>query len=461
MGKHLDRADILLDLDKYDLAEKELRQEIAENPDSDLAYGSLARCLINQRKLGTETVETIEYALSLNAENDWLHYLFAVYWHMKGEFNQAQQAIGVAIELDPNSPLYFDTLARILFDRGNDNFKTHSRRVLVIIFIFSRGVLWPISWGISATFKSYWLRSYLQPVFTPLEKSLSFNPEYLSALNLQTQLLIQTNRFHRALVSSLNALQIDPSDHIAHKLHAQILLRLGKYTAARDHFQSALRIDPSSDESKTGLLEAIRSQFWIYPWISITNWRGLLVMTIAFCTNVAIGISTTLFHSEDIFLFFTYLVFIPAIGVSLTAKPIFNLFLQLNPKIKVLITSLIPIQNIIFGNYIAGFVIAIISSTCLFICLLIILGDGPILYTMGLTWIITMGLVISIATFLPVIDRQRLKSLPLIYPLVVGGLGLINIGVYLSTNQVGSLGKLFFWLVFLSPVFAIYSSRKY
>ena len=124
MGKHLDRAEILLDLDKYDLAETALRQEIAENPDSDLAYGSLARCLINQQKLGPATLETLEYALSLNAESDWLHYLFAVYWHMKGEFKQAQQAIGVAIELDPNSEIYFDTLARILFDQGDTDRKS-------------------------------------------------------------------------------------------------------------------------------------------------------------------------------------------------------------------------------------------------------------------------------------------------------------------------------------------------
>ena len=138
MGKHLDRANILLDLDKYDLAETALRQEIAENPDSDIAHGSLARCLINQRKLDSVTLETLEYALSLNAENDWLHYLFAVYWHMKGEFKQAQQAIGIAIELDPNCALYFDTLARSLFDRGNDNFKTHNWRILAILFVLDR-----------------------------------------------------------------------------------------------------------------------------------------------------------------------------------------------------------------------------------------------------------------------------------------------------------------------------------
>ena len=461
MGKHLDRADILLDLDKYDLAEQALHQEIAENPDSDLAYGSLARCLINQRKLGAETVETIEYALSLNAENDWLHYLFAVYWHMKGEFDQAQKAIGIAIELDPNSPLYFDTLARILFDRGNDNFKTHSWRVLAIIFVFSRGVLWPISWGISATFKNYWLRSYLQPVFTPLEKSLSLDPEYLSAINLQTQLLISTNRSDRALASSLNALQIDPSDHIAHKLHAQILLRLGKYTSAVDHFQSSLRIDPSSAESKAGLLEATRSQYWIYPWISITNWRGRLVLSTVLAITIAIWISTTWFKNEGIFVFFTYLIFVPFIFVSLAARPIFNLFLQLNPKNKLLMTGSISIRDTIFGNYIAGLIIAIISSTYLFSCLSIVLDNRQVLAIVSSMLAILAGIFISTVTLLPTIDRQSSRSLALIYQLVVGGLGLVNIAVYLSTNHVGTLYSLFFWLVFLSPIFAIYSSRKY
>jgi tetratricopeptide (TPR) repeat protein len=461
MGKHLDRAEILLDLDKYDLAEKELRQEIAENPDSDLAHGSLARCLINQRKLGAETLSIVEYALSLNSENDWLHYLLAVYWHMSCDFNRAQTAIGVSIELDPNSPLYFDTLARILFDRGNDNFKTHTRRVLIMLFVVSRGAALPIALGLLAICKSYWLRSYLQPVFTPLEKSLSLDPEYSSALNLQTQLLIQTNRYHRALASSLNALQIDPSDATAHRLHAQTQLKLGKYTVARDHFQSALRIDPSSNESKAGLLEAVRSKYWIYPWISITNWRGRLVLLLGLVITLAIGISTTWLNNNLIFAIFTYLIFIPAICISLAAKPIFNLFLQLNPKTKLLITSSISIQHTIFSNYIASLIVAIISSTYLFTCFLVILNNRSSQAIVSYILAIISGIFISAVTFLPVIDRQRLQSLPLIYPLVVGGLGLVSIGVYLSTNQVGSLGQVFFWLVFLSPLFAIYSSRKY
>jgi tetratricopeptide (TPR) repeat protein len=460
MGKHLDRAEILLELDKYDLAEQELRQEIAENPDSDLAHGSLGRCLINQRKLGTETLEIVEYALSLNPENDWLHYLLAVYWHMKGEFDRAQTAIGVSIELDPNVSLYFDTLARILFDRGNDRFKTHTRRALLIIFIASRGVLLPIAVGILAICKGYWIRSYLQPVFIPLEKSLSFDPEYLSAINLQTQLLIQTHRFHRALTSSLNALQADPSDDTAHKLHAQILLRVGKYSAARDHFQSSLRLDPSSAESKAGLLEATRSQFWIYPWVSITNWRGILVMMIAFTIAVAMGISTIWFKSENASVFFICLIFTPFVCVSLAAKPIFNLFLQLNPRNKLLIANSISVQQVIFGNYIASLIIATISLTYFFSGLSVVLNNELILVITIPILLMTAGIFISTVTFLPTITHQRSLSLSLIYQLVVRGLGVGSmIALYLGASQVGTLYSIFFWLVIFSPVVAIYTAK--
>ena len=462
MGKHLDRAEILLDLDKYDLAETALRQEIAENPDSDLAYGSLARCLINQRKLGSATLETLEYALSLNAESDWLHYLFAVYWHMKGEFKQAQQAIGVAIELDPNSEVYFDTLARILFDRGDDKFTTHNRRILAIILIISRGALWPIAFWISSGGKGYWLRSYLQPVFIPLAKSLALNPEYLSALNLQTQLLIATNRSDRALTSSLNALEVDPNHHTAHKLHAQVLLKLGKYSAAVDHFQSSLRVDPSSTESKVGLLEAVRSQYWVYPWVSITNWRGRLILTGVFLTAVAIGISMTWFNNEVIFTVFIYAVFLPAVAISFAAKSILNLYLQLNSKTKSLITNLISIRTAVIGNYIAGLTIAVLASSYTLIGLLILSDNRPVQAIIAVVIWVIAGVFVSTVTCLPAIDycQLRWRSTPVIYLLVICGLGLSNILTYLTNNHLKNLVLLFFLLVFLSPLLAIYSVKK-
>jgi tetratricopeptide (TPR) repeat protein len=382
-----------------------------------------------------------------------------VYWHMSGDFNRAQTAIGISIELDPNSAVYFDTLARILFDRGNDNFKTHSWRVLAIIFVFSRGILWPISWGISAIFKSYWLRSYLQPVFNPLEKSLALDPEYLSAINLQTQLLIQTNRWHRAFASSLNALQVDPNNGIAHKLHAQILLRQGKYTTAVDHFQSGLRIDPSVEDSKAGLLEATRSQYWIYPWISITNWRGRLMVSIVLILTIAIYALTVGFNKEGIFIF-TCLVSIPVVCLSFAAKSIFNLLLQFNPKTKLLITRSISIRNLVFSNYIASLSIALVGSIYLFTGLLILADYLSGKAIIGSIWAVIAGFWISIVTCLPVSNYRQLRSIPVIYQLIICGLGLIDILTHLSRNDLETLDRLFFWLVYLSPLLAIIYDAK-
>jgi tetratricopeptide (TPR) repeat protein len=186
MGKHLDRAQILLEQNRYDLAEQELRQEIAENLELAEAYSPLAFCLIKQRKSSDEALKLIRYALSLDAEDDRNHYVLAIFWYCQGKLDLARSAIAAAIELDPNSSVYFWTLAYILFDRAQVQFQAAS--------VGSRGVL--------ELFKSYAMRPFLKPVFPPLEKSLALDPQYLPALNLYTELLILTGRNQKALVSN-------------------------------------------------------------------------------------------------------------------------------------------------------------------------------------------------------------------------------------------------------------------
>ena len=115
-----------------------------------------------------------------------------------------------------------------------------------------------------------------------IEQSLAINPDYLPTLNLLTKLLIRIGENRQALKSSLSALSIDPNDEDAHNLHGQLLTKYGKYSAAVESFKSALSIDSTLTSAKKGLLEAMRSQYWIYPWISITNWRGRLVLFLIF-----------------------------------------------------------------------------------------------------------------------------------------------------------------------------------
>jgi tetratricopeptide (TPR) repeat protein len=440
MGKHFDRAQILIEQNRYDLAEKELRQEIAENPDFDRGYGYLALCLINQQQLTAETLELIEHALSLNVENDWNHCLLALYWYNKNNFNRARSTIEVAIELNPNSEYYFYILACILFDRGKSKFAIAAGATR----------------GLAYLCESYFIRVYLKYVFAPLEKSLSLNPKYSPALNLMTNLLLTTGRTKRALVNNQTALQVDPNNAISHKWQGLILTDLGRYSDAIEHFKSALSIDPSFQEAKDGLLEAMRSQYWIYPWISMTNWRGKLSFCLAFpigCIAVLVvrDLATGSVNIKTPLELVIYAIMIAVIVLSFPAQWIFNLVLQLEPKNKFLITA----KDAILGNYAAGLTVTILLSIYATMCF----DNTPARTTAMMMVGIIGGMFIPTVTFLPIERHNKSLIRSIGYQLGVGILGLINIGIYLKFNDLGMLGYIYASLVLCSFVFAIRSSE--
>jgi tetratricopeptide (TPR) repeat protein len=435
MGKHFDRAEILIEQGKYDLAEAALREEIAENPDLDRGYTTLAQCLINERKLTSETLELINHALSLNAENDWNYYLLCLYWYYRNDFERAILAIQVAIELDANSYFYFYILASILFDRGQAKFEidTKASRMFQLFWV------------------SYFIKPYLKPVWHPLEKSLSLNPQYLPTLNLQTNLLGATGQIKRALYSSSIALQIDSSNAIAHGFHGQILTEYGMYSEAIKYFQSALRIEPDYKQAKYGLLEAMRSQYWIYPWISITNWRGKLI----FILTLPIGIIAVLAIrnmldesslSKDRLELLVYATMATIMISSFPSQLIFNSFLRLEEKNKLLIN----IQDAIVANYTTGLTATLLLATYA----AMIFGNNADRHTEMTIVSIIGGIIIATMTFYPVNSQSKLPILSIGYQLSVAILGIISMVVYIKFNDLERICPLFGFLVLGSSLIA-------
>ena len=235
MGKHFDRAQILIEQNRYDLAEIELRKEIAENPDLDRSYGTLALCLINDRKLTSETLELINYALSLDAGNDWNHYLLAIYWYYRNDCDRAIVAIQIAINLNSNSYRYFYVLASALWQKGLRNYA-----------ICGGG------YGLSYFGDRYFIRLFVKPVFSTITKSLTLNPNFLPARNLLTDFLFKTGR-NQSAIDNINAsLYLDPNNSFTYALQGYRFNNLGRYSEAIDSFKLSLRIDPNSDTARTG-----------------------------------------------------------------------------------------------------------------------------------------------------------------------------------------------------------------
>jgi hypothetical protein len=301
-------------------------------------------------------------------------------------------------------------------------------------------------------------------------------------------------------------LSIDPNDEDAHNLHGQLLTKYGKYSAAVESFKSALSIDSTLTSAKKGLLEAMRSQYWIYPWISITNWRGRLVLFLIFSfLIVAIKLagkhkSRFFYRKMSIYLstlelgLITFFVIVPLfivwilvatlIGVilllitndnlaialsifvtlitiviiSFPAQWMFNLFLQADPKNKLLFS----VWDSVMANYVTGLTITILISVYTYIGMSFY--QIPARTVIPMLWIVG-GIFTTLATFSPTNSVNYWNSQPaglrkfaIYYQLIIAVFGIIGVWAYPQRGNLGALGYVLIFLVLLSPLVIVFIS---
>ena len=458
MGKHFDRSGVLFEQSRYELAEKELRLEIAQNPQSADAHALLAVCLINQKKkannfidsmqffvehqrFSKEEFELIQYALSIDANNPWYHYILAMYWCRGGDLDRAKKQIEVAISLDPNSAQYFYTFACILFDVGNLKYNGMSAQ--------TRGSI--------EFFRSYFIRSYLKPVFAPLKKSIALDPNSLPSLNLLTNLYVTTGRYQQALESSKTALAKEPNNANAQDLHGQILNGCGRYAEAIEYFQIALRIDPNYTQAKDNLLEAMRcNYYWIYPWISPNHGKGKLVFValipvlfislplIRYIVNGSVN-TTTPWENLGFFITSFFVV------IGFPSQWIFNYFLIKDKKATFLLTD----RDAIIANYALSLALTVLLW--IYACLSFSL-DSP-LRSLAMNLVgITGGILVPPFTF-SAVKEVKSPILPIVYQIVVIIFGFLNLILYFQGGKIKFLTELFGLLVFATIAPAIYNCK--
>jgi type IV pilus assembly protein PilF len=443
MGKHFERAKIWRQQGRYELEERELRKEIAKNPNFANAYAMLALCLIERpQKYNSiskeEPLQLIKSALSLEATNDFCHYAVAIYWKHNINYNRARISINKAIELNPNSHYYFFALAEILQWQGKFIFSI----VLVGTFYFAQFI------------EGYIMRLLLKPVLTPLQKSLSIDPNFLPALNMLVEILVETGQSKKAFQYSQASLRLDPNNTTSQDLHGQISIEIGRYEEAIAYFREALRLDPNSKQSKDNLLEAIRSQYWLYPWISFTSHKGKLL----FCFVLALGIigvplvKTFVISSayvQNIFEIYAFIgVTILVTGAS--AQWMFNYFLIKDNKARLLLTD----RDAVIANG----AIAITTSMLVSTCPVIFLPPSFRLMAMNTIGIIC-GTLMPVFT-LSVVKKSCYWNLHIGYQICVGVLGVINLIFYYQFNGNAFLGYSFIYLSLGSILVGVLSCKN-
>ena len=273
----MDRARILFDQRRFDLAAEEIRRHLASDPSDAEALALLSLSLNEGGDLrgawdaATGAVQAAPAAASAHyaVAFTFCRYacaspfdaLAAGFPPRAGLLALAQHATAEAIRRAPNAG-YFHLMGWILHQRVGP-----------------------------------------RPALTALDEGLRLDPNHVECLELRSQLLREMGEAGAASATLHAALALRPESPTLLASRAIRLLEDGRPQEAREHFNSALARDPTIPEAREGRLDAWKSSFRLYrlairPILGIANYNVLRLMTVALCAFAVFSLETA-FESRE------------------------------------------------------------------------------------------------------------------------------------------------------------------
>jgi tetratricopeptide (TPR) repeat protein len=296
MERGLARPALLIEQGRYDMAERELRGRLAEQPDDAVAHSLLAFCL-SHRERHAEAEKEARAAVGLAPDLAFSHYHLAVVLERRDSLTEAVRAIQDAIRLDTEDADYHAFLASIRVQQSR--------------------------WS---------------DALAAVDQALALDPDHSDATNLRALILTQTGRADQAHEMLDTALAREPDSALSHANRGWTLLRQGRHPEALDHFREALRLDPEMEYARGGIVEAMKARNPLYrPLLRFFLWMSglegrtqmFLVLGAFFGFRILSSISR---QNPGLAPFITPVIWAYTGFVLLTwiAEPLFNLFLRLD-----------------------------------------------------------------------------------------------------------------------------------
>jgi tetratricopeptide (TPR) repeat protein len=219
---HLRRAELLIDQRRHDLAEKELRQVIAEEPNQAYAYALLAHCLLEREQWQAAT-DAARQAVGLDPSDPYLHYTLALTYHLREMQKEASSAIDEALRINPEVP-----------------------------------DCWSLRAGIHVSRKEF------RAAVEAAERGLAIDGQHEGCVNLRAMALTNLGERQAAGSAIGSTLARNPLNPVSHANMGWNLLHSGDPRRAMEHFREALRLDPGMEWARAGILEAMKARSPIY-----------------------------------------------------------------------------------------------------------------------------------------------------------------------------------------------------
>jgi tetratricopeptide (TPR) repeat protein len=337
MNANVQRAQLLFQQSRHDLAEAELRQALASEPQDAFSHALLGLC-VAQREDFKEATAEVRQAIHLQPDMPFAHYAHAMVLYKRHRYDEALAAIGEAIRLDPAEADYFSLLAGIHFEEAR------------------------------------W-----QDALNAAEQGLRFEPEHIGCTNLRAMAMVKLGRKTQAGETIRAALSKNPESAVTHANQGWTLLEQGDPTKAAEHFREALRLDPENDWARRGMVEALKARNIVYAlmlkyflWMGHFSRRGQwgIILGGYFGARLC-GVISSARPELAQWLRPIQILYIVFAVMTWMASPFFNLLLRLNK----------------FGRFVLSRD-QIVASNWFGICLLLALASlvGYVVSGFGLFW---------------------------------------------------------------------------
>ena len=222
MTTALQRGIVLFSQGRGDLAEREFRLALAQDPNEFLGHAFLTLCL-SGRGQHAEALSAADDAVRLSPDSDFAHAVRSRALLGLKRIKEAESSAREAVRLDPDDAEHHVLLGHIAMVRSN----------------------WP-------------------EALESADHALSLDAQNLGARNLRAMALTQLGRKVEAEATLGEALAEDPEDALAHANQGWICLHKSDPDKALEHFREALRIDPSMEWARSGIVEALKARHLIY-----------------------------------------------------------------------------------------------------------------------------------------------------------------------------------------------------
>lgn len=299
--KFIERARILIDLNRKKEAIKELHEALVYEPENLYVLLMLCGCYYD---LGNnkESMALAEKIIGINPDSDLGFYYLAINYGAMDNYPLAFKNIDIAINIEPRDADYFAYKAALYIDEKE----------------------WEKALEVTS-------------------EALAIDPENTQALNHRITVLTKLNRKEEILTHVDEVLAADPDNAYSHSTIGWSKLETKDYKEAQKHFAEALRLDPNSNNARVGMVNAIKGSNFLYSLVLrysfwINNHKGNFGWGIGIGIFVFSRFLKLLTAISPIF-FLLFLVLFFLIYLSWIINPISNLILKFDAFGKYLLTK--------------------------------------------------------------------------------------------------------------------------